>query len=396
MGRFGSGCSAEFDNCAFQLGGACYDACKALDGRPVLLHRALIAEKDPNDRLLRRGSAVPFIGDLCSAASLLMLVLLSELLAVAYTVLITGVADFDFLTLAYASLFLLWASLGGAALLCRLRPLLARLSMGASAGCSFAVCLVWVGLLGLFSQYLAAATAGRELDWRWLLDTLVVACIVIGIGLRYAYLSHQLRLRQQSALNAELDALQARIRPHFLFNTLNSISSLIASDSEKAEQAVADLATLFRANLGNAARMVSWSEEKALCESYLRIERLRLGSRLQVDWREHGDVSGAQVPSLILQPLLENAIVHGIQVLPEGGALTIDVAENAGQLVIRVRNPLPDQAGGGGSGIATDNIVMRLQALYGGQASLAEQIGSAEAEYVACLRLPTRWWGGAA
>ena len=101
--------------------------------------------------------------------------------------------------------------------------------------------------------------------------------------MRYAYLSLQFRLREQSSLHARLDALHARIRPHFLFNTLNSISSLISIAPDKAEQAVEDLAALFRANLQSGMSLVHWVDERDLCERYLRIEHARLADRLRVD-----------------------------------------------------------------------------------------------------------------
>lgn len=331
---------------------------------------------------------MPFVGDLCNATSLLMLTLLSELLAVAYTVLSSGIAAFNFLILAYASLFLLWAALGGAALLCRLKPVFSKLSTAASAGFSFAVCLCWVALLSVASQWLISAMAGRsvQLDWWWILDTLVMATIIIGIGLRYAYLSQQLRLRQQSALNAQLDALQSRIRPHFLFNTLNSISSLIAINPAKAEEAVEDLASLFRANLDGSQRLVPWSQERELCESYLRIEQHRLGVRLQVQWHEEGDLSGVKLPSLILQPLLENAVLHGIQCLTAGGVLDVQVSARPDRLTVVVKNPVPETASAEGSGMANNNIRQRLQHVFGAAASLTERCQNKV--YIARLSVP--------
>lgn len=341
------------------------------------------------DEGARSARPAPFVGDLCSPTSLLMLVLLSELLAVAYAVLLSGVRRFDFLLLAYASLFLLWATLGGAAILCRLRRVFTRLGTARSAGLSFFVCLVWVALLSLLCQFMLSSSSELSpgLDWWWILDSLVLAAIIIGISLRYVYLGQQLRQRQQSALTARLDALQSRIRPHFLFNTLNSISSLIAVDPARAEQAVEDLAALFRANLSGSQQLVSWAQERALCQSYLRIEQNRLADRLQVDWQEAELDAPVMVPSLILQPLLENAILHGIQRLPGGGTLCVRVEHGADLLVVEVRNPCPGQAARGeGNGQGGNNIRQRLEALYGSRASLDLQ--SAEDHFVARLSLP--------
>lgn len=331
---------------------------------------------------------ISFIGDLCTAPSLLMLVLLSELLAVAYTILMTGIRQFDFLILAYTSLFLLWASLGAAALLCRLRPLFTRLGTARSAGISFVLCLVWVAILSATSQYVLANLSGRgqDPDWWWVLNTVAVAAVLVGIGLRYAYLSLQLRQRQQSALHAQLDALHSRIRPHFLFNALNNISSLIAVDSKRAEQAVEDLAALFRANLSSGITMVAWEDERELCQSYLRIEQNRLGERLTVDWQEHGINAHFMVPSLLLQPLLENAIMHGIQPIPDGGILKIEAHCDNNSLTISVTNPIPANVTPAGNGMANDNIRLRLQTLYGARASLRD--GPQGEVYIARLSLP--------
>lgn len=139
-----------------------------------------------------------------------------------------------------------------------------------------------------------------------------------GLLLRYFYLQSQWRRQEQAELRARIESLQARIRPHFLFNSLNSIAALVASDPVKAEQAVLDLSDLFRASLARPGTLVAWRDELELSRRYLSIEQYRLGDRLQMDWQVDGVPDDLPIPQLTLQPLLENALVYGIQPRIEG------------------------------------------------------------------------------
>jgi two-component system sensor histidine kinase AlgZ len=161
--------------------------------------------------------------------------------------------------------------------------------------------------------------------------------------------------------------LQARIHPHFLFNTLNTIASLIRNHPENAEQAVLDLADLLRSALTQRDTL-TLNEELELTRRYLAIESLRLGDRLQVDWRLDSDLPlDLPIPALLLQPLVENAIQHGVQCLSEGGTLTIQLEKRATALRITVINPQPaslDDRHESGQRMAQDNIRQRLQLAY--------------------------------
>jgi two-component system sensor histidine kinase AlgZ len=321
---------------------------------------------------------VSFIGNLSSPQSLLLIVLLASLLAMMFTLLKSGLQDFDWVLLGMSGMFTLWCLLGATAILQWLKPVFNQLSTAVTAGLSFIVCLLWVACVTVLGQWLANSGLQGEV---WLLDgwalaeTLAVATVLLGVGMRYAYLSLQFRLREQSSLHARLDALHARIRPHFLFNTLNSISSLISIAPDKAEQAVEDLAALFRANLQSGMSLVHWVDERDLCERYLRIEHARLADRLRVDWQVVDVDDDVSVPSLLLQPLIENAIVHGIQQLPEGGVVTIKAGVRDGLLEIDVQNPVPvTSAVGVGNGMAGDNIRLRLQTLFGDSANFSGQL----------------------
>jgi two-component system sensor histidine kinase AlgZ len=182
------------------------------------------------------------------------------------------------------------------------------------------------------------------------------------------YLQHQFVKQKQAELAARLQALQSRIRPHFLFNSMNIIASLISVDPELAEDVVEDLSALFRASLSDtSAGQVTLGEELDLCKRYLRIEQLRLDDRLIVEWVVDADISMIKIPLLTLQPLLENAVYHGIQPIPEGGTVRIFIAVDQGDLNIIVTNPLSQGSNqhNRGNRMALDNIRSRLHTIYG-------------------------------
>ena len=188
---------------------------------------------------------------------------------------------------------------------------------------------------------------------------------------------------------ARIRALQARIRPHFLFNSMNTIASLTRSDPARAEEAVEDLADLFRANLSEARSWISLKEELEIARIYQRIESLRLGDRLNVEWKIHDIPLRALVPSLLVQPLLENAVYHGIEPLSEGGSITVSGSFDGQLIELSVTNPLPDKTTPllhTGHGIALDNIRQRLQLAWPGQATveLQQSVGT----YKVIMRFP--------
>ena len=196
-------------------------------------------------------------------------------------------------------------------------------------------------------------------------EGLVSALLLSGLLLRYLHLDRQVKMLHSLADASRIQELQARIRPHFLFNSMNIIASLIATDPGKAEQVVVDLAELFRRVLDDAHTLVPLREELALCRSYLALEKLRLGKRLQTEW-EIGDYGDVQIPSLTLQPVLENAVYHGIQLLPEGGLIKVSVKRVNDRLILTVGNPRSHRMQHNkGSKMAIDNVQKRLIAHFG-------------------------------
>ena len=163
--------------------------------------------------------------------------------------------------------------------------------------------------------------------------------MVTALALRYFYVTHEWRHNVELQAKARVHALQARIRPHFLFNSMNTIAALTRSNPARAEEAVQDLADLFRANLNEKRNQISLAEEIDVARTYQRMEQLRLGDRLHVDWKIDSLPTDALVPGLTLQPLLENAIYHGVEPRPDGGVVTVTGEFNKGMITIVVTQP---------------------------------------------------------
>ena len=309
--------------------------------------------------------------DLCAPRTVFAMVLLVELLVLVYTLSTSSLPEFNWDTLALCSLFVQWVVLLSAAVLCGLRRVLSGLSLPLVSVCCLLVVLAITALSSVLGwRLLPLFNSGSGEIW-WLLRNLLVAAVLTGIAMRYFYLQHQLLVQKQLELRSRLDSLRAKIRPHFLFNTLNSIASLIASRPEEAERAVEDLSELLRVSLQESQRPTLVADEQRLCELYLAIEQMRLGDRLQVLWEVDPRVREKPMPSLILQPLVENAVYHGVAQMEGGGRIRVSIQQAGNVLLVVVENPAPEKsARTSGHKIALENIRQRLQVLYGGQGRL--------------------------
>ncbi|MFF7707394.1 histidine kinase [Pseudomonas sp. NPDC007930] len=330
-----------------------------------------------------------FLPQLCEPQALLMLVLLAELLVLVLVLSEPMAVGFNWVRLALTSLFVQWIVLLSAALLCQARPWLARLHPG-SAGALCCLIVVSLALAGtaITDHYHLSGPGAVEGVYRYLRHGLIAA-IMSALLLRYFYLQSQWRRQQRAELQARLEALQARIKPHFLFNSLNSIASLIVMAPDKAEQAVLDLSSLFRASLRAPGTVVSWADEVALSKRYLSIEHYRLGERLQLQWRIDDVPDDVPIPQLTLQPLLENALIHGIAPRKEGGQVSIEAKYDGGVFVLSVSNPYDEAASAqvsGGTRQALANIEARLGALFGPGAGLT--VERRDGRHSTCLRYP--------
>ncbi|MGH8033763.1 MAG: sensor histidine kinase [Lysobacterales bacterium] len=201
-------------------------------------------------------------------------------------------------------------------------------------------------------------------------SSFAVGLVTLGF-FRYLLIRTRWQAELMAQAEARVQALQARIRPHFLFNSLNTIASLIPVDPKNAEAAIEDLADIFRGSMRRADQPISLAEELQLAHQYLEMEKRRLGKRMDINWRVDELPAGAAVLPLMLQPLLENAVAHGIQSRKEGGSIAVYGRAEGEQLVVTITNPA---ATGGseirGHGMAIDNIRERLRFAYGSRASL--------------------------
>ncbi len=227
----------------------------------------------------------------------------------------------------------------------------------------------------ILTEWIHHQTSPEFLRHQWFLwRNMGISAIISAVTLRYFYIQHHWKKEIEASANARAQALQARIRPHFLFNSMNAIASLIRFQPDKAEQAVLDFADLFRASLAEIKTGVTFQEELVLCRQYLNIETLRLGERLQLVWDIDKIPKDALLPPLSLQPLLENAIYHGIQPLPDGGIISIMGKFDGKEIKLNVKNPLKESySQHQGHQMAQENVQQRLRIFYGKHAKLSLQ-----------------------
>ncbi|MCK9383021.1 MAG: histidine kinase [Nevskia sp.] len=349
-------------------------------------------------------SETSLIPEFCRAPALITLAYVMELIAVILTLASTSTrvdAQYKLLVL---SLYLQLLGLCGAGTLCLARRWLRSVRLPVLFfSCWGLLVLVtatiswsaWT-LNGLLN--LPVALGGSQ--WSFILRNVLIAAIVSLLLLRYLWERHQWQEESRAETEARYLALQARIRPHFLFNSLNSLAELISTQPETAENMVVDLADLFRASLDSRHRLIPLREEIEIVKGYLRIEEIRLGDKLLVNWEIAESALDAQVPRLTLQPLVENAILHGISRLNGRGLLHIIARREGDYLVADVENPLPPEEAPKrvGTGTAINNIAQRIKLIYGDRAKLilGEERDEFGPLFRARLRLPFVLHSGAA
>ncbi|WP_096086752.1 sensor histidine kinase [Agaribacterium haliotis] len=338
----------------------------------------------------QHSASARFLPNLCQPTAVLSLILVGELLALALALDDGGLKAFEWMTFGMHSFLVQWIMLCSAATLCAVNARLSRWSSAKAFLFSFFVVLSYTSVFSAIGQKLLLGTA---VDPWVVLSNVGIAAIFSGVLMRYLYLQQKLKQQQEAELQARIQALQSRIRPHFLFNSLNSIASLITIKPEAAEKMVLDLSHLFRASL-KMPRLIKIDEEIALCRCFADIEKIRLGARLNVNWNLQQLPPETQILNLLLQPLLENAIYHGIQPLPEGGTVEIELKELKADIVIKVSNPRQAEllnttrADTGGNGIALANIRRRLDAYYGKDAYL--RVVKGQHDFSVIVRYPAR------
>lgn len=314
--------------------------------------------------------AQAYLPDFCAAGTILVILLVAELVAILLT--LVSFEPGTFLTeLSKMSMFVLWLALLGDGVLCTIRPWAEKQgNTGAFVVCFIlleVLCLVLAEVTWQLTSIFAEAVIIDSTHSEFLLKTFAASSIVIALSMRYLYISSEWRHSIVLEAQSRISALQAMIRPHFLFNSLNTIASLARTNPLQAEEAVEDLADLMRANLNARKDRTTLKEELETAAIYQRIEKLRLGDRLKVHWDVEALPMRALIPSLTIQPLLENAIYHGIELLQDGGEVTVSGRRDDDDLEIRISNPVArDQTRKtGGNKMAMSNILQRFELAYG-------------------------------
>lgn len=316
--------------------------------------------------------AKALIPDLCQVRSVMWLMLFSEALVIVLILLATGAMAFSWETFSLLSLYVQWVVLISAACLCRMRIWLPPLSLNKLTLLGFILIQCVNLMMSVITLYGMNTFMLESFGWDWIIRNQLVSAILTAFALHYFYIQMQNRLHARSELQSRMQALQSRIRPHFLFNSMNIIASLIHVDPDKAEQAVEDLSELFRASLKEAGTETSLKQEIDLCKKYINIEQLRLGNRLSVIW-EVNVPDHLSIPLLTIQPIIENAIYHGIAPSEQGGEVRIHLYEENALLHITVSNPVNHvnhERHEKGNQMALENIQHRLFAIYGHDAKI--------------------------
>lgn len=348
------------------------------------------ADSSQRERAPPRG----FLPDFCSLRAAFVVVVSAELFAMILTLAAGPGLERLWDVLSQRSLIVQWIALATALLLCLLRSVIAQLGTVASGTLAWSVLMLVALAVTEVSVHAwpggdPARVAMPSEHWDLLAQTLGISAIAGALVLRYLYVQDQWRRQLEAESRARLQALQSRIRPHFLFNSMNTIAALTRTDPARAEEAVNDLADLFRASLRESGGLSSLADELDLARGYLRIEQQRLGERLQVEWDLTGLPMSARLPPLVLQPLLENAVYHGIERASDPGMIRVQGRYRRGRITLLVSNPLPPAdtpPRGAGHRLAMDNIRQRLAGSFGEAAALTAV--EAEDRYLVRLVFP--------
>ncbi len=318
--------------------------------------RILSSFTDLAPRQVRRQPAPVLVFDACQVGVILRAVLYVEAVVAVGLMFATDgltqwLAAVGLVTSAALPATLLWLVVG-----CMLKRPLARLPSSLQVGAGIAL----GALAGIYSAGMLALS-DLVVQPAWLASACLGGLLAAGL---VAGLLWRVRGRTPAATAARLAELQSRIRPHFLFNTLNTAIALVREEPGKAEMVLEDLSDLFRHALAEQADSTTVAQEIELARRYLEIEQARFGERLRVEWALDERVDAARLPPLILQPLVENAVKHGVEPSPGGAQLRVSTHLRGQMALIKVTNTLPAGQGRSGFGIALDNVRDRLRLLH--------------------------------
>ena len=315
--------------------------------------------------------------DYCSARTVIFVSVIMVLLAVVMLLVPGQSIHASWGSLGVLVILLQWLGLSSLAVLCMLSPKMKNLGLTLSTVAAFIIIQIMTLLVSeiayqLTHYYVALWQMTPKRHDLFLLRNLAISVIISGVALRYMYMQRLLQRQLEAKNEARIQALQARIHPHFLFNSMNTIAALLHIDADAAEKAVISLSAMYRAALESGAELVPLATEIELTRHYLSVEGLRLNERLQVDWQIDPQALQARIPSLVIQPLVENAVYHGIEPCIDGGTISINVEQNDTVRIV-ISNPLPSDEDGprqSGNQLALKNIRDRLAIAFGRRASL--------------------------
>lgn len=338
-----------------------------------------------------------FLPNFCKGDMLISIVVIAELLALVVTLVTPRITLNIFWDLLLITIFIQWIALTSAATLCAVRNRLNKMPKHYALGAAFLLLLSITFVISEASVWLLY-TVGQlpsprpEWHGNFLIQNLSISLVVNALALRYLLGMHELQQRTVSEERARMQTLKSRIRPHFVFNSLNIIASLIRSSPSRAEHAIEDMADLFRMMLSENENLVPVHKEVEIAQKYIALEQLRLDNRLTVNWDSGKFPRKAIMPVLTLQPLLENAIRYGIEPAPEGGIIDVHLWEENEAIHITVSNPLPKKRKSHRhdepEGQALDDIRRRLKTHYGDSTSLTRQDDNEK--FIVTVILPIR------
>jgi len=330
-----------------------------------------------------------FLPNFCAIRTIFLVVMIGQLFAFILVLLPISPSTLNIWTnLSLISLFVQWTGLCSCAIICLIRPQLTRFSHLNASLIVYALLLIMLGFISEGAYWLVYPIASLNYpNWHtlYILRNLAIGAIIFAIVLRYFYVQQQWAQKIKTESHARLEALQSRIRPHFLFNSLNTIASLTRIDPSRAETATEDLADLFRATLKDAHTRIVISQEFELCRRYLNIEKLRIADRLDIQWAIDTIPDDALIPPLTIQPIIENAIYHGVENNINQSQIIIagEIDSNNKNICITISNSLPSnnnterdntkkqrQDQHKGNHMAMENIRQRLEVYYGTQQSV--------------------------
>ncbi len=328
------------------------------------------------------GKILSYLPSLCVPQALLRAVLAAEFFAIVLALTVAADLREFFVNLGLYSLFVQWVTLASIFTLC----LISRFIEKPSVMKASVIVLVTTAGFTLLASILGLLVAGQVngiggdalSDALFVFRNLVISLVIVLVLLRYFYIHNQWERTVQADSAAKYDALSARMRPHFLFNSLNTIAHLVHIKPDKAEEALLDLSDIMRLTLDKRSR-IPLKEELDLTLAYLRMEGLRLGEKrlhVNLDFDRNSLPLDLDIPPFLLQPLVENAVYHGIQPRQDGGLLTVSLYDAGSRLDVAVTNPLPPSGVSThtkGNHIAQENMVSRLKLAYGDRANLKIQ-----------------------